>query len=463
MNQRQIDAVKRCVELMEAGVPLEECLKEYPDLVPEMREILKTAKDIMSLREEQVPIEAMNRSRARLLSQAKFLASNDKQSASVLRLNWLIKPVRRFLNLFFSLSPVAGRLVVIVGITGLLILFSSGLVITSAKSLPGDSLYPVKLAVEDISVHLVINREVRNEYEFNYSQQRVAEVKRLIELERIQQISFEGILESMDSTSWVVSGIPIRINEATTVVSGPKGAQSFEPGSVVEVEGLTNALGWVAANEIHLREYQFIGMVEKIEAQYWQISSVQFLIIPGSQIDVGIHVGDDVTVLVRSTDSGLQALAILHDVHPIATLPLPQPNLSTPVPSEIPAPITEEDHQISGILEKTSGNYWIVSGQILYIVGETQISDGINIGDSLSIKYRVEVNGSYTAIEIDKIEDEVHPEEYQPQETFESGNEGDIHEASIVISSVDNETGESTYTPEQQETPESTQNHQDKP
>ena len=459
MNQRLIDAFERCMELMEAGVPLEDCIKKYSDLEPELREILETAEEVMNLREERVPIEPMNRNRIKLLSQAKFLVSSGRQNTSISGVNWLVKPIRRIVDGFSSMSPLAGRLVLVVAITGLLILFSSGLVITSAKSLPGDSLYPVKRVVEDISVRLVPNREVRSEYEINYSQQRVVEVKRLIELKRIQQISFEGILESMSSTSWIVSDIPISITSDTTIVGEHGGTQSFLPGSEVEVEGITNAQGWVAATEIHLREYKFIGMVDKITAKYWQVSGIQLLITSRTQIDVGIREGDDVTVLVRSEDSGLHALAILHDVRPITTPNMPQPNLSTPMPSEVPAPNTEEDHQVSGILEQISSNYWVVGGQIIYVIGDTHISDGINIGDSLSVNYKVEANGSYTAIEIEKIDNDEHPDEYQPQATPESVDEGDSHEAAIVTTKVDDETEESTCTPEQQETPELTDDH----
>jgi len=459
MNQRHLDAFDKCMELLEAGIPLEDCFIKYPDLEPEMREILKTAKKVMDLRDEQVPIEAINRSRIKLLSRAKLLVSG-KQNTSVFGVQWFIKPIRRIVNGFSRLSPLAGRLVLVSGITGVLILFSSGLVITSAKSLPGDSLYPVKRAVEDISVHLVPNSETRSVYEINYSQQRVEEVKRLIELKRIQRISFEGILESISSTSWIISGIPVNINATTTIVNGPGGTQFFEPGSAVEVEGITNVQGWVVANEIHLREYQYIGMVEKIFTKYWQISGIKFIITSGTQIDIGIQEGDDVTVLVRSEDSGLHALAILHDVHPNVTPIMPQPNLTTPMSSQVPESNIEEDHQITGDLDEISGKYWIVSGQIIYVVGGTHISDGINIGDSISVVYRVELNGSYTAIEIEKIDNDEHPEEYRPRETPESGDESDSQETSTVTINVDDERGESTYTPEHQETPEATEEHQ---
>jgi hypothetical protein len=459
MNQNLIDAVEKCLRSMEAGVPLEDCIKEYPDLAPEINDILVTAKDVMSLRGEQVPIESLNQSRKKLLAGAKLLLSKDKPNTSSSIINRLFKPVRQILQGFSSLSPLAGRLVFAFGIAGLLILFSGGLLITSAKSLPGDSFYPVKRAVEGISVHLVPNNEFRSEYEDSYSQQRVAEVKRLIDLKRIQRISFEGILESITNSSWIVSGIPVNLQGDTAIVGGFNGAQSFELGSVVEVEGVTNAQGWVAANEIHLREYQFIGMVEKIDAKSWQISGIQFLITSRTQIDPGIRVDDDATVLIRSEDNGLYALAILREVHPTTTPNTPQSIPAKPIPSENPSPNTEEDHQILGTLNNITGSYWVISGHIIYIVGDTHISGDIKIGDSLSVNYRVEPNGSSTAIEIDKIDNVDHPEEYQSQETPEAGGESDGHETLIVSSSADDEKDKRSETHEYQETPEPTDDH----
>jgi hypothetical protein len=303
----------------------------------------------------------------------------------------------------------------------------------------------------------VPNSEVRSEYEDNYSYQRVVEVKRLIELKRIQKISFEGILESISDTGWIVSGISVNLQTDTTILGSFNGSQSFEPESVVEVEGTTNNQGWVAANEIHLREYQFIGMVEKIDTKSWQISGVQFFITSGTQIDPGIRVGDDVTVLIRSEDNGLYALAILRDVHPTPINHQSMP--ATPIPSENPAPIIDKDHQILGTLDNVSGNYWVISGQIIYIVGDSHISGDINIGDSLSVNYKVEANGSFTAIEIERIDNEDHPEEDQSQGTTEAGGESDGHETAIVTSSADGEKDRDSETQEYHKTPEPTHDH----
>ena len=196
MKQRMLDELEKCIELMETGVPIGEYIKKFPDLSPELRNILETAKDVGNLREEQISDDGMNRSRTKLLSRIKQLDPAEEQGGWLITLRHTIVNIRRTIYGIFSPRPFLGRLILAMMITGVFILFSRGIVITSAKSLPGDTFYPIKRAVEDISVYLVPDHEVRQEYEDNYSLHRVEEVKSLLAINRMQQISFEGVLES---------------------------------------------------------------------------------------------------------------------------------------------------------------------------------------------------------------------------------------------------------------------------
>jgi hypothetical protein len=73
MNQREIDALEKCIAQTNAGVPIEECIKQIKDLTSEMIEILKTIRDLMSLGENQASDKMMKRSLSKLLSQAERL------------------------------------------------------------------------------------------------------------------------------------------------------------------------------------------------------------------------------------------------------------------------------------------------------------------------------------------------------------------------------------------------------
>jgi hypothetical protein len=441
---------------MQAGVPKEDCLKEYPKFTNELRTLLSTVEVMKDLRVDNIPLEPMDQNQKKLLSLAESLRAEKKHGSRNTSFDWLINPFKQVFQSFRLLSPVAGRLILALCIAGIFIIFSGGLLTTSAKSLPGDSLYPVKRAVEDIKVYLAPSGELRHEYEDTYSQQRVDEVSQLMGLAREQQISFEGIITSMDKSNWNVSGIPVIVQSSSTIISGAGGIKDIVPGMRVEVEGNTSSQGLVYANEIHVREYQFVGTVEEINPNNWKISGTTLIISRNTQIDPRISVGDEVTVLIHSEDNGLFALAILGELYPNPT--------STPVqPVQIPPTITEDstienadEYNLLGTLDQVDKNYWIVGGDIIYLVNDTQLEDGINPGDDISVSYKIEQNGSYTAVEIMRSDDSDKPNDVQ--ETPEGTGEGD-HGSNYSAPTEVNETEENTHPAMDEETPEPTEVH----
>jgi hypothetical protein len=397
----------------------------------------------------------------KILAQANSLVSLNMQGRQYSSDNWFLKPISQIAQSLRSFSPIISRLVFALGIAGILILFSGGLLVTSAKSFPGDSLYPVKRAVEDLRVHLATNDEQRQEYEESYSKQRVDEVVRLLGIARVQQISFEGIVNLISDNQWIVSSIPVSIQPNTEIVSGSAGIKAIEQGMRVEVEGVTNSQSLVIANEIHLREYQFIGTVEGIGADYWQISGIKLLITSNTPIDPGIQVGDIVAVLIRSEDSGLYALAILHEEHPLNTPGSSQRLRPTPVLVDVSIPENTEEQQIIGTLDNIGSNNWVVNGQVIYVVGETDISEGIEVGNSVSVNYRIEANGSFTAIEIQNNDNGDNPGELVVQETPEAKDQVEVVNTSIDNPVDTDETEVSNQNLEREEIPEPTENELD--
>ena len=454
MKNNQIDLFEKCIELLEAGVPIDQCIKQYPQLTSEMKSMLENANNLLQFNDEQVETELMEQSRARIIHEANLLRSQPVSRNSG------VSKVKDFIHQFYSaipsLTPLTRKLVFIIAITGFLILFSSGLVIASAKSLPGDSLYPVKRAVEDISIHIVPSHVTRIEYEDNYSHQRIVEVQRLLELDRIQAVAFEGILEAMDGNSWMVSGIQVNLSGKSQIISGLPDVQSIEIGSVIEVEGQTTTQGSVLASEIHIREYKYIGTVEKMDSNYWLISGNQVFLTKGSQIDPGILQGDDVTLLIRSEDDGLYALAILHDIRPT-----PMPYQTGKIGSSSEDTSETEDnsvHQLTGMLDNITAKYWVVNGEIVFIAIADEVPENIQIGDEISVDYRIETNGSYTAISINIIAHQEETEEYQPQETSESNDSENNHDHP-EITTTPHEDDDTEKTPESTSTPEPSDDH----
>jgi hypothetical protein len=250
---------------LEKGATVDECLGNYPLLSHELRPALEAARAAHSIAVVDAPTEAINRSRTKILGHAARLRSEKNSKISLFRL-----PASVFTALLIAL---------------VLLLGSRELVVVSAESLPGDSLYPIKRAVQDIRVRLAPNLEAQHEIEAQYRKQRNDEVLALIDRGLTRKVSFEGIVEMMLPAKWMVGGIPVRLTDETIVIG------DIRFGSMIEVEGSTTEDGWVEAHELHLREFKYIGQVETIEKNFWIISGTEFELTSITQIDSSIQIG----------------------------------------------------------------------------------------------------------------------------------------------------------------------------
>ncbi len=423
MKKRLINALDICLQSIDAGVSLEECIIRYPEFADELRNLLQTAEILKRLDLEQIPIDSMRVNESKILLQASIYR-NTKKPGHLSLTSWISKTYLQFVNSLRIISPLTGKIIMAVSIAVVLIFISGGLMITSAKSIPGEALYPVKRVVEDIKIYLAANGEIRHEYEDRYSKQRVEEVNALFAMAREQRISFEGIVLSTEDTQWNVSGIPIVIQPDTTIIIGNERVSLIGPGMRVEVEGQTTKQGQVLADEIHLREYEFTGLVEKIDSNDWQISGFKFNIPSYVHIDTGIRVGDEVTILIRSDDEGLFVLAIQKNWLPTES---PTENLTLEV---TPTPIFEsayeeyDTYEFIGIVDEIDVSYWTINGVVYHVNSNTEIEGNINIGDTVSGKHRIENDGSFVAIEINLSENDDHEGQETPEEVETAENPG---------------------------------------
>lgn len=67
------DALENCLQALEGGANLETCLREYPSLAKELRPILKAALLARQAQSSDVPPEAIERGRAKMLQAAEHL------------------------------------------------------------------------------------------------------------------------------------------------------------------------------------------------------------------------------------------------------------------------------------------------------------------------------------------------------------------------------------------------------
>lgn len=129
-----------------------------------------------------------------------------------------------------------------------------GAATASAEALPGDFLYPVKRAAEQVQYTFMMDPFAREAYLQRLMLTRKEEVRRVQELQREVEIAFEGRLQSMDGTHWNIDGLVVQVPAGMWT-----GEDRPEAGSVVYVrakisgEGMTAVQVRVRASEMARR------------------------------------------------------------------------------------------------------------------------------------------------------------------------------------------------------------------
>jgi hypothetical protein len=221
MNQKMLDAFENSLQRMDQGETLDSALAHYPDLAGQLRPLLVTARRASSLRNQRLPVAALSRGRARGLSLAVDL--RQKKGSRLARSH------------FLRLALTA------ISVIAILVMSGNGLLIASAKSLPGDTLYPLKRTVETTQLSLVTDPAEKQALQLTFSQRRVEEAKSLIDDHRVETVQFNGVVTGRSDGEWVISGIPVQVSQQTEL------DQTVSVGDEVQVSGSTNSDGEVSA------------------------------------------------------------------------------------------------------------------------------------------------------------------------------------------------------------------------
>ncbi|HEX9012545.1 MAG TPA: DUF5667 domain-containing protein, partial [Anaerolineaceae bacterium] len=213
-----------CLQRLARGESTAQVLADYPQQAAELGPLLEAARQAGELRAEiRVPPAAMARSRTRFL-----------QAAARPRRLSLWGGLRRG----WALTSLAAALFVAAAGTGLV----------SAQSLPGDQLYPVKIAAEQARLNLVKDPVQRLQITAGYDRERVDEVEALFARDQAAPVavSFAGFLSRPDpAVDWKVGAITL------ILPPGLPGMAQLRPGLYVQVNGTVEASGKVAARNIY--------------------------------------------------------------------------------------------------------------------------------------------------------------------------------------------------------------------
>ena len=242
MKQSFDAALDKCLAWLRAGVDVATCLERYPEYADDLRPLLELGSD---LRRTSTPLPSAE---ARAAGKQRMLAALSKKRTRPLGATgwgraapWL----RRALT-SGGLRP-SWQLAVVL-LVAVLVMGTGVTVAASTNSLPGDALYPVKLASQRAQLVLTLNPAHRQRLEDDLRGQRLQDVKTVLAAGRRANVEFEGDLEEMQDGVWRVSGLPATVQDATTILGQPY------PGAAVRVRGYLPGNGQMLVTELEVEE-----------------------------------------------------------------------------------------------------------------------------------------------------------------------------------------------------------------
>ena len=405
--QAALEAAARGQEIdgILAGLSLEDAA--------DLRTLMAAATAAASLGRSPVPPEAARRSRSRLLRR---VAATPPAATARPRL-WGQMPR-------FSTAALVALLALALGL--------GGLTDATASSLPGDVLYPIKIAAADLRLRLEFEAGQRLRLESLYAEQRLEDVRRLLALGREVPVSFHGQVQVIGTVLWQVQQIPVRLTPRTRVVG------EILPGMLIEVEGISQADGTVLADEIHLESYDTLGTLEALDADRMTVGGRILLLTPRSVLEPGLAVGHRVLVRVAIDDAGVRTVVSAVRFSPPTPTAAPSPTATTaptrvpPPPStSTPAASPTDDHsgpgedddgetettatqessgdndeesekiEFEGVVQSIAGSQWVVDGRTIRVDGQTEVKDNPGVGDTVKVVAFLQSDGTWWAEKIE--------------------------------------------------------------
>ena len=249
MNRQKFEfLLAECLDRLEGGESLQEILDKYPQQENRLKPLLQAALVSRALPKPEPSQEAVKSGKNRLLAEVDTLRLENKfnknrtKPAIARYTGRLLEKIHSFIekeNIDMKLVP---RLAIYVLITVLVGGFFT--VSASASSLPGDSLYGLKLSWEQAQLALTFDNDALAELEEEFESERLSEMEELLEEGREEEIEFFGTIEEKGSSTWLISGIIVQIDQDTEF----EGA--LEVGTLVKVEAMTQEDGSLLALEI---------------------------------------------------------------------------------------------------------------------------------------------------------------------------------------------------------------------
>jgi len=217
------------------------------------------------------------------------------------------------------------------------------------------------------------------------------------------EMEFTGAVDSIGSNAWSIGGLVVGVTASTEVQGDPA------PGDLVRVHALVLDGSTLVASEIQFadetpsaeptpeptlpagEEIEFFGSVVTIGADTWQVGDQSVGITSSTEIKGTIAVGDPVKVHAQvQPDLSLTAKEIE-----------PATEQDVVASEDISGGLEEgQDLEVKGTVESIVGDTWTVAGVAFLVTPDTEIDEGVKVGDSVEIRGVWSPEGVLTATSI---------------------------------------------------------------
>ena len=225
--RRPEKAFSEAVELLRTGGSIDAFLKEHPEQASELAPLLDTVASVRA--ERAVParppeIASANRERFMAAAQHTVAAPSRKPLgfAAGIAAGWSAL----FAN-FAGPRRVSYAMAALLAVVLLFGISTTRVITAAASALPGEPLYQVKLASEQVQLFLARDESAHQAVERAIANRRIQEAQTITQLRRpVTSMTIGGQLEAMNAAEWQVAGLKIGITPQTRINGEPEvGAQ----------------------------------------------------------------------------------------------------------------------------------------------------------------------------------------------------------------------------------------------
>ncbi len=203
MKKNFDDMLDICLDRIVRGDTIEQCLESYPEQAAELEPLLRAALATVRASSSIEPRPEFQR-----LAKHQLLSTiEEKRKKLTVHRKTLWSWQRRW-----AVALVAVLVILLAGV---------GTVSASASSLPGDTLYPVKTAAENVQGFFTFGSEAKANFYMSLAQRRLNELNKLVEENRdIPQSLLEAMSSETDNAITILSGNQQLGNESVDRLMG---------------------------------------------------------------------------------------------------------------------------------------------------------------------------------------------------------------------------------------------------